>query len=237
MALGFHYFADEIDYWNERKKEEKPKPEEKAKPKAEEGPKKSEFDWSKYQDPKNDEFFQEGNHKPPEAFIELMRHPTDKNIKNWFELIEAKNKLMAQLQERMEDYLQGHPAGLDQEARSQLIAKTASLAVPNPAPKLDIRRFRFRLYFDSSCAHCKNMMVTAKDLQNLGFYIELRQLDRERPAYPVPFAIVYASKEEVAEKKITSWPVLFVGDLAKQQVYRINGYFSAKEVLTSLAGK
>jgi hypothetical protein len=81
------------------------------------------------------------------------------------------------------------------------------------------------------------MMATVKDLQDQGFYVEVRQIDREKPSFPVPFPAAFASKEELVERKINSWPVLFVGDTAKQLVYRIDGYQPTPSILNVLTSK
>ena len=103
--------------------------------------------------------------------------------------------------------------------------------------RLHIKRLRFRLYFDSSCPHCERMMSTAQELKEQGFYIEVRQIDRHKPSFPVPFPTSFASKEELAKRKINSWPVFFIGDTAKQLVYRIDGYHPAAHILNVLNSK
>ena len=43
------------------------------------------FPWHQYLDPKNKEFFKEGDYTPPEPFMEIVRNPTDANLKRWFD--------------------------------------------------------------------------------------------------------------------------------------------------------
>ena len=85
-AKGFNYFDNEIDYWkhsvsNNVKSDKSQNPNK---------PEKSEFDWSKHLNPKNDEFFKEGNHIPPAAFMELARNPTDQISKTGFYSLKRK---------------------------------------------------------------------------------------------------------------------------------------------------
>ncbi len=242
-AQGAQYFSKPIDYWNSSKK-----PAAKAEPKKVEQPtaplstteptttpkgENKAFDWDKHANPKNDEFFKEGDYTPPPAFMELARNPNDENINRWFAMIEAKNKLMAKLQERIANYLQKSGKGIGDKEKQLLEQKKVALE-PSSA---NTKRFRFRMYFDSTCPHCSRMMGTMKDLQDLGFYVEVRQIDKRPPSFPVPFPITPATPEEVKEKHIDSWPVLFIADIDTQQLYRINGYLPANEVLNTLGKK
>ena len=103
---------------------------------------------------------------------------------------------------------------------------------------LDYNRFRFRLYFESSCPHCKRMFQTMKDLQTRGYFVELRQIDKG-PKGPMrlPFPVTYASRKEVKEKNINSWPTLFIGDLKKKIVYRLKGYHSSLDILSVIRNR
>lgn len=227
QTYAFDYFGNRIDYWgSEKPSTEANSPQ--SKPKGN-----SKFDWDTYSNPENPEFFKEGNHVPPEPFMELARNPTDENIKNWMEMIETKNKLMKRLHSHMADYIKRNGDKLKPEEKSVLIGKTNEI----PQVPADVNRFRFRLYFDSSCPHCERMMVTIKDLQGMGYYVEARQIDRRKPTYPIPVASTLASEQEVKARKIQSWPVLFVGDTAKQLVYRIQGYQDTQTILGVLASK
>lgn len=233
-AQAFDYFGSKIDYWGDSKKKESPiivkeevKAEEK-KPISEATP--SGFDWKKQLDPKHDEFFKEGDHTPPAAFMELARNPTDQNITNWFKLIERKNEIQSRLSQRIQQYLSTNSKLMPQERQVMLEAKN-NVAVTN----VEYSRYRFRMYFESSCPHCKHMMETMKELQDSGFYVEIRQIDQNpRMAQALPFPVELATPQELKEKEITSWPVLFVGDLKKKITYRINGYRSTQEVLSAI---
>ncbi|MBP6218550.1 MAG: hypothetical protein KA436_08190 [Oligoflexales bacterium] len=237
-AHAFDYFGGQINYWKEKeivKPIEKPIQEHKKieKQKEVQQQETNKFDWSKYMDPKNKEFFKEGDYVPPEPLMELARNPSDENIKNWFVMIDTKNKLMSELQKRMGEFSARASPPLAKEEKDILERQQASITPSN----VDFKRFRFRLYFESSCPHCKNMLKTLKDLENMGYYAEVRQIDNKKPDFPVPFPISQVSKNELKEKQINSWPVLFVADTSKQLIYRINGYFSTEEVLKTLSSK
>jgi thiol-disulfide isomerase/thioredoxin len=235
-SYAFEYFDREIDYWKEAKPPPlEPKKEEVKLPQVKENqpPKNERFDWAKYKDPNNPEFFKEGDHTPPEPFMELARDPSDENIRQWFALIESKNELMGNLSKRMMEFSAKHQSSLNTEERGLIAQKESRLQVS----AVDYKRFRFRLYFDSVCPHCKDMMGTMVQLQEQGFYVEVKQIDKKRPDYQVPFPIAPATPEELKEKKISAWPVLFVADTQKKLVYRINGYLSSHDVLKTLASR
>ncbi len=146
-AGDFQYFEREIDYWNTKKDPvkteqapavllKKPEPS-------------STFDWKKHLDPKNPEFFKEGDYTPPDAFMEIARNPTDENLKMWFSYIDKKNQLAVRLQERMSEFLAKEGKNLEPAAKESLQAQVRS--VPRIPP--EAKRYRFRLYFDSACPH------------------------------------------------------------------------------------
>jgi len=235
VLFAFDFFATDIDYWNESKRVQKPEPQNSEIPLKQNesnAPKKEEtsFDWKKQLDPKNDEFFKEGDYTPPAAFMELARNPTDQNIKNWFKFIEKKNLLSQRLSQRVAEYLRkGKKLKSDEKENLNNAAKKLPKSVN------DYDRFRFHMYFESSYSHCKRMFQTMKELQEMGYFVELKQIDSNPEIRrSLPFPVTQASKEELESKKINSWPVLFVGDLKKKVVYRLNGYRSTSEVISAI---
>ena len=222
--MAFDYFDSDIDYWNEQwRGQEQARPNQKKKA--------SEFDWSKHLNPENKEFFKEGSYTPPAAFMELVRNPNDENIKNWFALVAKKNQLSQQLTDRIQKYL----------AKNQKLARPKKGIMQNIANNLpkntkNYKSFRFRLYFESTCPHCKRMMQTMSELQDNGYYVELRQIDKNHAGMqPLPFPVTYATERELQEKNINSWPVLFIGDLERKMVYRLDGYRSTSDVLLAIS--
>lgn len=199
------------------------------------------FDWTLYLNPKTTEdlkeVFREGNHTPPTPLLEVAKNPTDKNIKNWFEFIDRKNKFMARLNQKMSEYLEKTKDLKPSEKKlikRQVENQRGKIAHQPVNPK----RFYFRMYFESSCPHCQQMMGELTKLQNMGFYIELRQIDDNKSyARGLPFKVGKASKSELREKKIDAWPVLFIGDQEKKIIYRVNGFQKASDILMTLQNK
>ncbi|MBT4761930.1 MAG: hypothetical protein HOO06_09560 [Bdellovibrionaceae bacterium] len=236
--LAFDYFNGSIDYWN---KKEVNQPKSKLPVKKQENAKKEnakeKFNWDRYINPKTTsdlkEVFREGKHTPPAPLLEAAQNPTDENIKNWFAVVKRKNQLMSRLNKRMAEYLK-KSKGIKPAERNLIVAKQNKLQ----RQQVDFKRFRFRMYFESSCPHCKRMMSELATLQNMGFFVELRQIDNNKKyAKALPFVVSQAAKVELKEKKIDAWPVLFIGDTKKKLIYRINGYQSANDILLTLQSK
>jgi hypothetical protein len=76
-AKEMSFFSSKINYWENNKESLK---QEKL-PIIKKKEKHKKFSWKKYLNPENDEFFQEGNYKPPAPFMELARRRTKKNKK------------------------------------------------------------------------------------------------------------------------------------------------------------
>jgi len=232
-ANEFQYFDQAIDYWN-AKKEMPTKKESVALPKLDSSVKPDSFDWKKHLDPKHPEFFKEGDYTPPEAFMEIVRNPSDENLKMWFQYIDKKNELAARLQTRMNEYMEKDGAHLEPVAQESLRAAAKSLSrVPE-----DNKRFRFRLYFDSTCPHCRHMFDTLKTLQDRGFYVEARQIDsRTENLENLPLPSTHATPEEVQKHQIQSVPFLLIGDLKTQAVYQMSGFQTPESIFELLQSK
>ena len=209
----------------------------------------SAFPWQKYMDPKNEEFFKEGDYTPPAPFMEIARNPSDSNIENWFHYLETKNLLLHRLQDRLTAYTVSHPrtASQDLAAMPPEMARAVDQAPPvltrasarlgdAPPPRIDAKRFRMRLYFDSHCPHCEHMLATTiRELSKLGYWIELRQVDRDEAARArIPFPVSPASSEELKQYGVESVPVLLVGDLKAKSFFKMQGYQTTQTVLDAL---
>ena len=237
------HFAQGIDFWGDGKESivretEHIKPAPAVPPVIEkEMPQKNNedsFSWGQYLDPKNKEFFKEGDYTPPAAFMEVVRNPNDENIKNWFTYINKKNELFKQFQVRLGEYTQKNPKNL--AAADQAFLNKVSQTAPAQEGPVDPKRYRLRMYFDSHCPHCKKMFQTLLELKERGFFVEAKQVD-PGPLENYPIYISRASPNELKAKDIQSVPLLFVGDLKKKVVYRMPGYQAAQDLLVRLKGK
>lgn len=239
-ALGedVSFFKGNIDYWAKENEPEVPitAAAEVSKPSSvENAPQptiKRNFDWNKVMDPKNDEFFKEGDYTPPAPFMEVARNPSDENIRMWQAYIEKKNMLAQRLQMRLQEFGGGGP-----KHPSLVLSKQVPTAKSKSVSDLsfDPKRYQFRLYFDSQCPHCQRMMHTMKELALKGAAVEAKQIgEGSFNSGGLPFVFSKATGEEVKRHGITSVPFLLVGDLNKKVVYKLNGYKTVSSIFEEI---
>lgn len=233
LADDVSFFEGGIDYWSEAKPLPAAPAQEKAVESVAEHPA---FDWRRAMDPRNDDFFREGDYVPPAPFMEVARDPSDENIRMWNAYIARKNELATRLQQRLQEYSAVHG-----EAAPVGAGTAPPMAVPEAKAahveiSADPKRFQFRMYFDSECPHCQRMMDTLADLDRRGFVVEALQVD-ERPirAQGLPFPVARASPDDVKRQGISSVPFLLVGDLSAKVVYKMTGYKSASDIFSEIA--
>lgn len=230
-ASELQYFDQKIDYWNENHDAAPTK--EASSPLAPEKDGKSEFPWKTYLDPKNKEFFKEGDYTPPEPFMEVAKEPSDENIKNWLQFIKTKNEVAARLESRMQEYLskESQPA-----LATQIAARVAKNEAKIAPVSLDPARFHIRMYFESTCPHCRRMFAVLKRLQAEGYQVEVLQVDRG----PVPPDEngVPRGQADLAELKShggSAVPFLVVADMKRKALLPgVQGYHDYDEVIALL---
>lgn len=226
------YFDTKIDYWGE-----KPSPMKNEKvPSVVEQPKEK-FPWKTYLDPKNKEFFKEGDYTPPEPFMEIARDPSDENIKNWFEFMKRKNELAARLEQKMQEYLARNEApGLAAQIGARVARNDAAPRKQPISVALDPARFRIRMYFDSHCPHCRRMFGVLKRLKDEGFSVEALQVDSgpvstEEKIVPIG----KASLSELKGRGGSAVPFLLIADLKRKALLPgVEGYHDYEEVIALL---
>lgn len=219
-AKEINFFDSEIDFWDSTKKTA-------TNNKAQDKPQDVKFPWKDYLDPKNKEFFKEGDYTPPEPFMEVARNPTNENLKNWFELMQKKNEIQTRLQKRMAEYMALQQKDIIPEEPKLKGPKSPSYSRP-----VDPTRFRFRMFFDSQCPHCKKMFLTLEHFQKKGFAVEALQVDTK--TFDASFTtvnIVKASAEDLKKNKIESVPFVLIADTLKKILLPpITGYHDYNEV-------
>ncbi|MBX3032902.1 MAG: hypothetical protein KF865_03190 [Bdellovibrionaceae bacterium] len=229
LAGDLSYFDSKIDFWGEKKTmAASPLTVEKT-----EAPEGGKFPWKTYLDPKNREFFKEGDYTPPEPFMEIARNPSDENIKNWFEFMKKKNELARRLDERVREYLvknaQAPAIGPD------VTDPEKKTPVPLPGP-LDTARFKVRMYFESTCPHCRRMFGVLKRLQDEGVEVHALQIDRGPvPADEKIVPLGLATQEEIKKHGINGVPFLVIADTKRKALLPpIQGYHDFDEVISLL---
>ncbi len=183
---------------------------------------KKKFSWKEHLNPNNEEFYKEGNHRPPAPFVEVAKNPTDKNISMWLKYLEMKNKLASRLQNRISEYVQKNnkvPIEVNLKEVKKVNIKNAG-------------RFKIRMYFESTCPHCKRMMATLNQLQNEGYYVEALQLNKGpllRASYPLRLSSAKAG--DATKHKITSVPFTLIADLKNKVISKpITGFQSPEQI-------
>lgn len=162
-----NFFETEINFWGESKKNIPKKDIIKKK--------ETKFEWSKYQNIENDEFFKEGNHIPPKPFMEVARRPTEENIKNWLAYIKMKNDMQARFLAALNKYKR--KMNLSPKSAQLIEKKTYSLPKPISLPS---KKITVTTYFLTTCSACKRMFKTLAELQKMGVYVEAIQVDSEK---------------------------------------------------------
>ncbi|MBX2996117.1 MAG: hypothetical protein KF681_14925 [Bdellovibrionaceae bacterium] len=230
LAGEVSFFDSKIDYWGENKKTTNNSPLIVEKTEAPEGGK---FPWKTFLDPKNKEFFKEGDYTPPEPFMEIARNPSDENIKNWFEFMKKKNELARRLDERVREYLvkNGQPLSIQPDALA-----SPSKASPRAQGPLDTARFKVRMYFESTCPHCRRMFGVLKRLQDEGVEVHALQIDRGPvPADEKVVPLGVATQEEIKKHGINGVPFLVVADTKRKALLPpIQGYHDYEDVVSLL---
>ena len=229
LASELEYFSSRIDFWGTTSGTQKSQVE----PENPLISQKSNFPWKTYLDPKNKEFFKEGDYTPPEPFMEVAKDPSDENLKNWFEFMRRKNELAARLETRMQEYLAKN------QAQPPLAPLTTAPVAKSPAKvavAIDPSRFRIRMYFDSHCPHCRRMFVVLKRLQDAGYKIEALQVDNDRvPAEESGVPIGKANLSELKNHGGSAVPYLVIADLKRKALLPgIQGYHDFEEVMALL---
>lgn len=229
-ASELQYFDKKIDFWNENVKAK-----EIGASLMADRQEKETFPWKTYLDPKNREFFKEGDYTPPEPFMEVARNPSDDNIKNWFDFMQKKNDLADRLQVRMQEYLAKNgslPAAAQLSVPThQSMANTKSQPVP-----VEPGRFKIRMYFDSQCPHCRRMFQVLQRLKTEGFQVEAMQIDAG--AVPLEEKVVPIGRGSLADLKShggSAVPYLLIADLKRKALLPgVQGYHEYEEVIDLL---
>ena len=153
--------------------------------------------------------FKEGDYTPPKPFMELARDPSDQNIKNWFSVIEKKNELMRRLQSSFEKPILKRTDGKMIKPKEKVLLEQQVRSI-EPRDE-DIKRFRFRLYFDSQCPHCEKMMTSMGEIKRRGYYVEIRQIDDKKAGFQIPFPLQKSHKKRAKSEENRGLACAFCG--------------------------
>lgn len=219
------YFESKIDFWGTKNQTSG----EQVLVEKVETPAGGKFPWSTYLDPKNKEFFREGDYTPPEPFMEIARSPTDENIKNWFEFMKKKNELAKRLDERVREYL----VKVGQAPLLNSVPQRPEKEDAAPQVTLDAGRFKVRMYFESTCPHCKRMFGVLSRLKDEGIEVHALQIDRgPLESEMKTVSVGRATPEEIKKHGINGVPFIVIADTKRKALLPpIQGYHDFDEVV------
>ncbi len=212
-----NFFNSEIDFWSNQKSK-KTKVVNKSK---------KEFDWEKYKNVENDEFFKEGNHIPPKPFMEVARRPTESNIKNWLEYIQNKNDI----QRRFLTALRKYKSSMNLEPKAiQVLEQKETQLLPVP---LTQKKISVTTYFLTTCPACKRMFKTLEALQKKGVYVEAIQIDSDKEMKRGVSVPVYKANKKEKDGLIKAgigvpYSIVRIGNKA----FPLSGYHTVSSILS-----
>ncbi len=159
--------------------------------------------------------------------MEVARNPSDSNIKLWIAYLDKKNRLAERLKSRIAEFSTSAKA-----PEQNRLAQDRVREIERSQSSFDPARFRVRMYFDSKCPHCMRMLVTLKELQEMGVLVEALQIDRDRSEQArFPLATAFADPADVKKQGIQSVPFTLVADLKNKTVLTpISGFKTVNEM-------
>ena len=158
-AWGGDWFIGPIRYWDDDGVPDEAVEAEDETPEDEVG---ETFDWSRFEDPANPAFWDDGgDYVPPAPMLELARHPTPENA------------------ERVRAWL---------KRKLEVSARVADLLAEPPAP-VNWRDVDIVYFYASSCPHCRRNAPILFGLKQRGARVLPVHLDTPSSAFPrsVPF--------------------------------------------------
>lgn len=210
LFIQAEYFGEKIEYF----KDSSQKP---VESKINQQRKENKFDWNKYLDEKNDEFFKEGDYTPPAPFLEAMRRPTKQNILLFEKWHEKKNFLLKRFNDKRAEIL-GKPVLKEEKTNYNEVLPI-------------LKEFTFVFYFDSMCSSCRGMFEVVNELTRLGVFIEtvrVDSLETEVQGLSIPW--VRANKKEIEQLKLTAVPMLLAFQKSSKKAFKIVGKKSVFEI-------
>ncbi len=223
LAANASLYDTRIDYWSEEVKEVNESAEPVETPS-------NEFSWEDAMNPNNDEFYRRGDHMPPAPLVEVMKNPTDYNIKKYYELEAKREQKLSEFIKKSEKY---RLASIEKELRK--VSKPTIKKDSFYNVRANRSKYRLRMYFDSRCPHCKRMYQELLVLSREGYSVELVQIDMA----PNPFKEIITRKIRPGEREKVRLnnggvPLTLVLNNKTKKVGFIRGYKSLGELRTIL---
>ncbi len=193
--------------------------------------------WQHLIDPKNPEFWREGNHVPDEGYLRLFQEMTPESAKLLILRGEIKalymQKALALLENAQRELVQ---AGLVRDRYNTVTASGPQIVRQQPTPQLhpdQLKGLQYFFIFSPTCPHCKRLAESLMGLQNV------YPLQADKSAifhFPGMHPSEYATSETL--KKYApdgAVPVLVIHRMKDNRAVVLRGSMSAEEVLMASA--
>jgi thiol-disulfide isomerase/thioredoxin len=193
--------------------------------------------WQPLIDPKNPEFWREGNHVPDAGYLQLFREMTPESAKLLILRGEIKalymQKALALLENAQRELVQ---AGLVRDRYNTVTASSPQIVRQQPTPQLhpdQLKGLQYFFIFSPTCPHCKRLAESLMGLQNV------YPLQADKSAifhFPGMHPSEYATSETL--KKYApdgAVPVLVIHRMKDNRAVVLRGSMSAEEVLMASA--
>lgn len=129
------------------------------------------FDWKKYEDPKNPEFWDDGgDYVAPRPLREAVANPTQENLEKYAEWQARRVAVVAEFNRKLlvQNAAQKDTIGTAKEKRSEQSLK-----------RLNLREVQLLYFYQSSCPHCQAAKAQVEELRRKGVHVTFIQLDSE----------------------------------------------------------
>ncbi|MEY3902515.1 MAG: plasmid transfer operon protein, partial [Pseudomonadota bacterium] len=129
------------------------------------------FDWKKYEDPQNPEFWDDGgDYVAPRPLREAVANPSQENLEKYAEWQARRVAILAEFNRKL---LLQNAAQKDSRI-SEKKTRSEQSRIP-----LNLREVQLLYFYQSSCPHCQAAKAQVEELRRKGVHVTFIQLDSE----------------------------------------------------------
>lgn len=129
------------------------------------------FDWKKYEDPKNPEFWDDGgDYVAPRPLREAVANPSQENLEKYAEWQARRVAVLAEFNRKL---LLQNAAQKDSRISEKKTRSEQSRA------RLNLKEVQLLYFYQSSCPHCQAAKAQVEELRRKGVQVTFIQLDSE----------------------------------------------------------
>ncbi len=191
---------------------------------------KSPFDWKKYEDPSNVEFWDDGgDYVAPRPLREAVANPTRENLEKYLEwqaqrlvVLGRFNEKLAELQFSKDNGKSSKKSGGEPPSKRDETPRKAAIRYPEVT---------LLYFYQTSCPHCQASKPEVESLQKKGVRVSFIQLDGLPPLHPGSLPYNLTLKNQFDIQATPTW--IF---RRKESVARFEGRKSYEELHEAMAG-